>query len=158
MSWKAIAKKYMMAGFLLDLLVVLVDYIELIALALFSDLNQSSLTVLKILRAAKITRLFRLVAKLRCGLFARMDAMFSYWLQVHGLLSYQHLINFIFMAIKLMLFIAWLTHAGSCLWFYLQTNMESSNGRSWRTKIEDSDDDQHIYYHGMYWAVTIMFA
>eukprot|EP00971_Amphidinium_carterae_P147836 2930361-Amphidinium_carterae.1 len=148
MSWKAIAKKYIKAGFLVDLLVLAVDYIELIALALSPDMTQNSLTVLKILRAAKITRIFRLVAKLRCGLLARMDAMFSYWLQVQGLLSYQHLINFILMAINLTLFIAWLTHAGSCLWFYLETNLESSNGRSWRTKIEDGDDDQHIYLHG----------
>eukprot|EP00971_Amphidinium_carterae_P083769 1657983-Amphidinium_carterae.1 len=83
MSWKAIAKRYLSRGFVVDLLVLAVDYTELIALALFPDLNQSSLTVLKVLRSAKITRLFRLVAKLRLGLLARIDAMFSYWLQLH---------------------------------------------------------------------------
>eukprot|EP00971_Amphidinium_carterae_P209192 4150003-Amphidinium_carterae.1 len=62
------------------------------------------------------------------------------------------------MAVKLTLFIAWLAHAGSCLWFFLATNLDSSNGQSWKEKIEDSTANQHMYLHGVYWAVTTMFS
>eukprot|EP00971_Amphidinium_carterae_P064150 1269991-Amphidinium_carterae.1 len=57
--------------------------------------------------------------KLRCGLLARLDVIYNRRLELHGLTEYAHTMHFAAVLMKLLFFIAWLSHVGSCVWYYI---------------------------------------
>jgi len=157
--WPRVARHYLRGTFGIDLLIVLLDYAELLAsLVTPGGMDATSLQVLKFLRFGKVTRLVRIIAKLRLGLLARVDNMVSYWVHLHGLVGYQPYFSFLGILMKLLAFIAWLSHFGSCLWFFLQRADERDP--SWYNQLRDElhFDDYDFYVHGLYWSVSAMFS
>jgi len=109
----------------------------------------------------------RVIAKLRLGLVARIDAVVSYWVHVYGLVgytvAYTHYIHLAVMLVKLMCFIAWLSHAGACLWFYLQRTVAADSSHSWldglkQNSLREIGSDKEFYVEGWYWSVSTMFS
>mmetsp|Transcript_33878 Transcript_33878/g.79213 ORF Transcript_33878/g.79213 Transcript_33878/m.79213 type:complete len:1120 (-) Transcript_33878:55-3414(-) len=162
LRWRLVARHYLRGTFSIDLIILLIDYAELVARAVADGgLSDSSLQIIRLLRFGKVTRLVRVVAKMRLGLLARVDNMVSYWLHVHGLVGYAHYMSFVVILLKLICFIAWLSHFGSCLWFFLERNLTSDDELSWWNRLREDhglSSDSDFYVHGIYWSVTTMFS
>jgi len=158
MRWPSIIFKYLRGFFIVDASILVIDYIELLN---FANTNSGGLQFIKFLRFAKITRLVRVVVKLRSGLLARLDAMFSYRLQLYGLTSYAATINFALVMMKLLFLIAWLCHSGSCVWYYMEKQLIPASQPSWYQQFEHGEGQdwtQPWYLHGLYWTVSTMFS
>mmetsp|Transcript_44345 Transcript_44345/g.102430 ORF Transcript_44345/g.102430 Transcript_44345/m.102430 type:complete len:1085 (+) Transcript_44345:54-3308(+) len=154
-SWRAILVRYLRGGFLLDCAILAIDYADLVSFGR----GPGSLQIIRLLRFAKVTRLVRVIVKLRCGLLARLDAMFTYRLQLYGLTSYANSIYFGLVLVKLLFLIVWLCHAGSCTWYFLQQRVVPSSEPSWLQALDDeTQGTQSFYLHGLYWTVSAMFS
>eukprot|EP00971_Amphidinium_carterae_P000502 10330-Amphidinium_carterae.1 len=156
MRWPSIASRYLRGGFLLDGSVLVIDYMEL--LGTFNTGQGGSLQLLRFLRIAKITRMVRVIMKLRCGLLARFDVVYNRRLEHFGLTEYAHTMHFAAVLIKLLFFIAWLSHVGACMWFYMQRKVVDGEDISWIVELDLRGTFQSDYVRGLYWAVTIMFS
>eukprot|EP00403_Amphidinium_massartii_P006640 CAMPEP_0178377908 /NCGR_PEP_ID=MMETSP0689_2-20121128/4157_1 /TAXON_ID=160604 /ORGANISM="Amphidinium massartii, Strain CS-259" /LENGTH=1136 /DNA_ID=CAMNT_0019997969 /DNA_START=56 /DNA_END=3463 /DNA_ORIENTATION=+ len=162
MSSKAVALHYLKGGFLLDLALIIMESVGLVFARIAADsVSGSEILVLRSARLAKISRAVRIMAKLRTGLALKTEQVMTVLMSTTGLSGQMQVVQFLGFAGKLVFFIGWLHHAGSCLWYWLQTTIESDTGRSWlddfTRRVGDSDDWQ-IYLHGVYWSVTAMFS
>jgi len=155
MQGRSIAKRYVKRGFLVDFVALMVDVVDIVASTLTSRMASGSLQIFKVLRFFKITRLVRLVAKLRAGLLARIEGALYSWIYAHGLHGFQHRLNFIAFILKLCFVIAWLGHIGACLWSFLERVLASSGHQNWHQAM---DSELSSYMQGLYWSVSTMFA
>mmetsp|Transcript_27005 Transcript_27005/g.62356 ORF Transcript_27005/g.62356 Transcript_27005/m.62356 type:complete len:1082 (-) Transcript_27005:8-3253(-) len=148
----SIVVRYLRKGFLVDFVLLAVEYADIfVALSLRSG-SSSSLQVLKMLRFCKVTRLIRIVAKLQAGLLDRVYAVTLFWLQAHHLTDYQQSIGLAGMLMRLVLVIIWLNHAGACVWNALLISSETD---SWSNELRANVD---MYAQGLYWSVSTMFS
>eukprot|EP00971_Amphidinium_carterae_P087553 1732470-Amphidinium_carterae.1 len=143
MEYSAIFKRYMKTGFVVDAAVLSVDCAELLTSALLGGDNGSSLRVLKFVRLMKITRLVRIIAKLRMGLRTQIDAIWYYRIHVHGLQNYAQYMRLGGMLFKLLLLIAWLSHFGSCLWYFLGRMLSNRREATWYNDLPQKPDVEH---------------
>mmetsp|Transcript_27316 Transcript_27316/g.62938 ORF Transcript_27316/g.62938 Transcript_27316/m.62938 type:complete len:1084 (-) Transcript_27316:119-3370(-) len=161
MSHKAVALNYLKGGFTLDLALILMESIGLI-FAQFADdtVSGSEILILRSARLAKISRAVRIMAKLRTGLLLKSEQVMTVLVMFTGLSSQVQVVQFLSFACKLMLFITWLHHAGSCLWYWLQTTLVSDTGTSWLQQLHQDGvrGERDVYLHGVYWSVTAMFS
>eukprot|EP00971_Amphidinium_carterae_P141189 2797897-Amphidinium_carterae.1 len=148
--------RYLRGGFLLDGSVLAIDYMEL--LGTFHTGEGGSLQLLRFLRVAKITRMVRVIMKLRCGLLARFDVVYNRRLESFGLTEYAHSMHFAAVLIKLLIFIAWLSHVGACMWFYFERKLVDGEDASWLVDLDNRGTFQSDYARGLYWSVSIMFS
>jgi len=152
MRLATIARRYVRSGFLIDFLVVLVDYVDLWIVA---SGQGSGLQIVRALRFVKITRLVRIVAKLRSGLLERLNAAVLSWLQAQKMLEYATTVSFAAMIIKLLFIIAWLCHVGACVYHVLQESHEGDGVESW---ADHSSGSIPPYTSALYWSVSTMFS
>mmetsp|Transcript_31601 Transcript_31601/g.73691 ORF Transcript_31601/g.73691 Transcript_31601/m.73691 type:complete len:1111 (-) Transcript_31601:174-3506(-) len=174
MVWKTIAKRYLRGGFALDFFVLLIEYLNLAALWFSAygssgsnNSNADTLQAFKLLRFLKITRLVRLVARLRAGLVSHVDTVIAYLIPRYGLMGWEHCITFAQFLMKLFFVIAWLSHVGSCIWYALEdviikgSGTSDASAESWHSNLmatEWASSEDLLYVHGLYWAVSTMFA
>jgi len=155
MNFTAIAKQYFKRGFLVDFIALAVECVDLLVQRM-TNVSAGSLQLFKVLRFFKVTRLVRIVAKLREGLLARLSGTVSYLIQVHGLHSFQVSLDFVGLLLKLVFVIAWLGHVGACLWYGLDRTLRSQGSETWRD--ESNSGDTSVYQRGLYWSVSTMFS
>jgi len=156
-SWQAIAMRYLRGGFLIDICVLGVDYTEIIVELAYPQMSATSLRALRILRFAKVTRLVRVVAKLRLGLQTKVDAIWYYRVHKYGLHGYAQYLRLAAMLAKLLIFIAWLCHVGSCVWYFLGRTLTDEVVETWYSRLEDRGPYFH-YCMGLYWSLSAMFS
>eukprot|EP00403_Amphidinium_massartii_P006203 CAMPEP_0178382038 /NCGR_PEP_ID=MMETSP0689_2-20121128/6291_1 /TAXON_ID=160604 /ORGANISM="Amphidinium massartii, Strain CS-259" /LENGTH=1023 /DNA_ID=CAMNT_0020002237 /DNA_START=99 /DNA_END=3166 /DNA_ORIENTATION=- len=152
-----IIKRYMKGGFLVDLGVLTLDYAELVTTAVVEGQKNAGLRALKFVRFVKITRLVRIVAKLRMGLQTQIDAIWYYRIHVHGLQSYARYMRLAGVLMKLLLLIAWLSHFGSCVWFFIGRSLTDERSTTWYSELPDGLGFEH-YVRGLYWTLSTMFS
>jgi len=158
MSFRPIAGRYLRGGFSVDLGVLLVDYSELIISAAFPALSSGSLRVLKFLRFAKITRLVRVLAKIKLGLQTHIDSIFYYRMHKHGLSGYARYLRLAAILAKLLVLIAWLSHIGSCVWYFLGRSWSREYAESWFHELPENSSAIFNYMQGLYWSLSTMFS
>mmetsp|Transcript_60841 Transcript_60841/g.137110 ORF Transcript_60841/g.137110 Transcript_60841/m.137110 type:complete len:1000 (+) Transcript_60841:120-3119(+) len=159
---RLIVKKYLRGLFAIDLLVLSLDVMELVLAAMVGSNDSSqSLRFLKFVRLMKITRLVRIFAKLRMGLQTQIDAIWYYKVHVYGLQSYAQYLRLAGMLMKLLMLIAWLSHLGSCIWYFLGRSLTGDSGTArttWYSDLDPSESDFEDYVRGLYWTLSTMFS
>jgi len=148
---RSILIHYLRTGFSFDVLVLSVDYLEVMEAAITGE----SHSFLKGFRVLRGLRLIRLVVKLRAGLLARLKTALFQTLQLRGLGRFAQSIELAILMAKVFVLIAWLGHMGSCIWFALLRNAPESHSEPWQ---EYDTGCMGSYMRGLYWAVSTMFA
>jgi len=137
---------------------VLIDYVDLYISMSAADTEAGggSLQAVKALRFFKITRLVRIVAKLRTGLLERLHAAVLYWLQAHQMVEYQPAVSFAAVIIKLIFVIIWLGHVGACIYYALERSLAGDGVESWSDYARNSPTPPYV--NALYWSVSTMFS
>lgn len=159
MEFRAIARQYIRSWFLLDLVAVCLDAFAIILPLVTSSEQGHSQTFRRVVRLAKVGRFFRSVAKLRVGFLAQMDKL---TLKAAGALDLTQHISFVSMFCRLIVLIAWLSHIGSCVWYFFGYSLDSPD-LGWHAILEQEMPENEswgtlAYTTGLYWSISSMFA
>mmetsp|Transcript_21363 Transcript_21363/g.49666 ORF Transcript_21363/g.49666 Transcript_21363/m.49666 type:complete len:1070 (-) Transcript_21363:28-3237(-) len=148
-SPRKIFRHYWRTWLILDLTIVISDWVSLLLSRVFSASSSSG--SVKILRLAKMSRLVRILAMVRILKFVRVMEDFLDRTAAEG---YRLAIKII----SILVVIAWVTHMISCAWFAVGRLAPTDTGLHWTDSMSFFDireeDAVYQYFSSLHWSVA----
>lgn len=152
MRWYKIAKHYFQTFFVIDVFIVVCDWISMM-FTITRDSSLQSTSSVNLVRFAKATRLLRVIAVLRV---IRVAGLFENAMNM----SLSDSLRTFMQVLKLFFGILWVTHVMSCAWYAIGTSAQSDTGKHWvsfsRVGDERSFDelsDTFLYVTSFHWSI-----
>eukprot|EP00929_Paragymnodinium_shiwhaense_P118868 TRINITY_DN90769_c0_g1_i1.p1 TRINITY_DN90769_c0_g1~~TRINITY_DN90769_c0_g1_i1.p1 ORF type:complete len:1361 (-),score=356.81 TRINITY_DN90769_c0_g1_i1:263-4345(-) len=149
MGWKNIWDRYLKSWFVLDVVVVAIDWISLLNLV-GTDKETGMVKFLRCLRIARLLRVVR-VAK---GRQSRVVSKVQSFVDTSGM---SDMVAIAVRVAKSLIFITWINHIGCCLWYWIGREAQQNGvASSWLDEL--SEQNAYMYANGYIWSTTTIIG
>jgi len=160
MDWKPIAKRYVATTFFPNLLVVIADIVGNILQMISEDFEQSAILI-KLMRFIKFNRVLRISTMINTGKVAQFYDILVIKMRRLGL---HEQFTFATQVVKILFYLVWLNHLGSCIWHLIGTEGTAA----WYAELKEGSDTApqkfdtrplgYQYLVGFHWNAQTMIA